>query len=252
MKHTPTHPPRRPGGLSLVELMVSLAIGMALVAIALLATAQQLRGTGQLQREQRLAQDLRSTVDLITRDLRRAAHWRAAESGVWPAAAGEPRRNPHRVLFSDTGSAGADDGSEAGDASTQVDFSYSVDAGHRSQGDPSTPDSVAGNEAFGYRLRDGVVQAHLGGAGWQALTDPGRLTVSSLRLSPRVQEVPFAGLCERPCPPGGEAGACPPRQQLTHVELRIVGHATGQPPLQSRMSARVRLRNDSLSGACPP
>lgn len=255
MRHAPHHPPRRPSGLSLVELMVSLAIGMVLVAIGLLATVQQLRGTGRLQREQRLAQDLHSTVDLITRDLRRATHWQAAEAGVWPAAASGPHHNPHRVSFPDAGADPAPDvdvGTEAGTTSTQVDFSYSVDAEHRSPGDPAAPDLVASNERFGYRLRDGVIQAHLGGAGWQALTDPGRLTVSSLQLTPRVQEVPFAGLCDRPCPPRGEPGACPPRQQLTHVELRVVAHASGQPSLQSRMNAHVRLRNDTLSGACPP
>ena len=72
----------RQSGLSLVELMMGLAIGLLIVAAALLALTHHLRENRSLLVEARLMQDLRTTTDLITRDLRRAGALRQAEGGV--------------------------------------------------------------------------------------------------------------------------------------------------------------------------
>ena len=69
-------------GLSLVELMVGLAIGLLIVAAALLALTHHLRENRSLLVEARLMQDLRTTTDLIARDLRRAGPVSQAEGGV--------------------------------------------------------------------------------------------------------------------------------------------------------------------------
>ncbi len=69
-------------GLSLVELMVGLAVGLLIVAAALLALTHHLRENRSLMVDARLMQDLRTTTDLIARDLRRAGAMRQAEGGV--------------------------------------------------------------------------------------------------------------------------------------------------------------------------
>jgi len=70
------HPIRRhrsaQQGLSLVELMVGITIGLFVVAAASLVVSNQLFDNRRLLLETQLQQDLRATMDIITRQLRRA------------------------------------------------------------------------------------------------------------------------------------------------------------------------------------
>jgi prepilin peptidase dependent protein B len=66
-----THLPRS-RGLSLVELMVGMAVGLLVVAVALFAITQHLQENRNVLAETRLLQDLRTVTDLLARDLRRA------------------------------------------------------------------------------------------------------------------------------------------------------------------------------------
>ncbi|HET7794348.1 MAG TPA: prepilin-type N-terminal cleavage/methylation domain-containing protein [Rhizobacter sp.] len=75
-------PRHRERGLSIVELMVGLAIGLTVIAAALLALTHHLRENRGLLVEARLMQDLRTASDLIARDLRRAGPLSVAEGGV--------------------------------------------------------------------------------------------------------------------------------------------------------------------------
>jgi prepilin peptidase dependent protein B len=69
-------------GLSIVELMVGLALGLIVVAAALLALTHHLRESRSLLIEARLMQDLRTTTDLIGRDLLRAGPLSLAGGGL--------------------------------------------------------------------------------------------------------------------------------------------------------------------------
>src|SRR4051812_42106673 len=87
----------RQSGLSLVELMVGVAVGLFVVAGATMAVANQLGDNRRLMLETQIQQDLRAAADLIARDIRRAGYWGRAESGIWsPAAA--PVANPYTSL----------------------------------------------------------------------------------------------------------------------------------------------------------
>ena len=66
-------PPRRSArGLSLVELMVGIAIGLFIVAAATVMVSGQLGENRRLLLESQLQQDLRATSDIIARELRRS------------------------------------------------------------------------------------------------------------------------------------------------------------------------------------
>ena len=58
-------------GLSIVELMVGIAIGLIIVAAASLLMSGQLNENRRLLAETQLQQDLRAASDIITRELRR-------------------------------------------------------------------------------------------------------------------------------------------------------------------------------------
>lgn len=69
-------------GFSLIELMVALALGL-IVSIAIVAfTMSSFRSNGQFVLSARLTQELRNTMDLMTRDLRRAGYNESAMSAM--------------------------------------------------------------------------------------------------------------------------------------------------------------------------
>ena len=85
-------------GFTLVELLVGLALALVVVAAGTLLLARQAHEQRALVIEARLMQDLRSTADLVARDLRRAGHWGDAGAGVWTAATA-PRAKAKSVIF---------------------------------------------------------------------------------------------------------------------------------------------------------
>lgn len=209
----------RQTGLSLVELMVGLALGLFVAAAGLAALAEQWREHRQAGAAMRLMQELRSAGDVIARDLRRAGHWAA------PAASAP---NPYAAL------------APMAAASDAASFAYSRDA---------TENHVLdGNEQFGLRLRRGVIELLLGAGNWQALTDAGTLVVTEFVVQPRVQNVSLLEHCERPCPPGA---SCEAAVEVRRLAVRITARAADDPSLVRRLDTLVRLRNDTLRGACP-
>ena len=220
--------PRRSHGLSIVELLVGLALGLLIVAAAARFLADQIRHSRTLLLEGRLLQDLRTAADVITRDLRRAGYWGAAEEGVWTPTAGAARPNPYIAVAPATA------------ASDSVGFAYSRDA--------TENDSLDSNEQFGFRLRNGTLQMRLGAANWQALTDVETLSVTEFSVTPEVQQVSLHESCSAACQPGSTT--CPPRLQVRSLALRIDGRAVADAAMARTVRSRVRLRNDLVVGAC--
>lgn len=206
-------------GLSLVELMVGLALGLLVTAAGLSLLASQWREHRSATAALRLMQDLRSAADVITRDLRRAGHWGAPTAGV---------ANPYAAFAPQAA------------ASDAASFAYSRD-GHENG-------ALDGNEQFGLRLRGGVIELLLGSGGWQALTDAGTLVVTEFSVQPVLQSVPLSEHCTIPCPPGV---ACGPRLERRSVAVHITARAVDDPTVVRRLSSQVQLRNDSIAGSCP-
>ncbi|HEY0821072.1 MAG TPA: prepilin-type N-terminal cleavage/methylation domain-containing protein [Rhizobacter sp.] len=88
---------RQQRGLTLVELMVGMAIALLLTAVALLAMSQHLRENHRLLVEARLTQDLHATLDLISRNLRRAGPLAVQPDGVRFTHAGHTDELAYRL-----------------------------------------------------------------------------------------------------------------------------------------------------------
>lgn len=220
--------PARQRGLSLVELMVGLAIGLFIVATATTLLLQRIREHRALLVESRLMQDLRTASDLVTRDLRRAGYWGEPTAGL-PLAAAAPLANPYTAL------------APAAAASDAVSFRFSRDV--------SENHAVDGNEQFGFRLRRGVIEMLLGSGNWQALTDGGTMAVTAFSVTPRIDEIALEALCEKACAPG--AADCPPKQLLRSFAVAITGRSSADAGVVRGVRAQARLRNDVIVGACP-
>lgn len=221
-------------GLSLVELMVGMAVGLFIVATGSALLVGHLHESRRLLTEARLMQDLRTTVDLLARDVRRAGYWGAAAEGVWQRDA-DTRSNPYTAL----------DAAGAADTSRAIGLRYSRDTAENHH--------VDSNEVFGFRLRNGAIEMLLGHGNWQSVTDPGVLRITTLALTPQLDETELEGFCTRPCPAAATPGMdCPPRVQVRSLSVQISGHATAQAEVTRHLRSKVRIRNDVVIGSCPP
>lgn len=110
--------------------------------------------------------------------------------------------------------------------------------------------SHAGTDTeMAYRLRAGVIEMKLGEGHWQAMTDANTLRVATFSVTPRVEETVLTDFCARACTEGSHA-TCPPRQQVRTLAIRVDARAAHDPLVIRSASTTVRLRNDTLLGAC--
>jgi type II secretory pathway component PulJ len=215
-------------GLSLVELMVGIAVGMFVVSGAAMVVSAQLGDNRRLLLETQVQQDLRATADIVTRELRRAGAQGSSWEQVHDAALPGARLG---TVFGITHSAGLD----------EVGFDYQRVAAAGLQTGP-----------WGFRLDRGVIQSRIGGA-WQPLTDGNALLVTRFQvepLTPIVHVVP----CPRGC--GGNAAdeTCWPRVTVRGYRIEIEGRAVADAAVQRSVRSEVRLRNELLQfdPALPP
>ena len=103
------------------------------------------------------------------------------------------------------------------------------------------------NEPFGFRLHEGAIEMMLG-THWQALTDPTSVVVSDFSVTPTLQPIPLQAWCATACTDAG----CGPQQWLRSVAVRVSGHPPGHDGVVRAVLGQVHLRNDSITGACPP
>lgn len=229
MERLQTIRPAAQRGLTMVELLIGMAVGLFIVAAAASLMTGNLRESRNLVIESRLMQDLRTAADMITRDLRRAGYWAAANTGVRGDGASAIIANPYADVTPVTA------------AADNVSFRFSRDT--------TENNTVDSNEQFGFRLRNGAIELQLGAGNWQALTDATTLTITQFSVTPTVEEISLAGFCATPCPAG--SSTCPPRQQVRSLAVVIAGRATSDARLTRSVRSQVRLRNDPIVGACP-
>jgi prepilin-type N-terminal cleavage/methylation domain-containing protein len=232
-------PRRRPQrGLSLVELMVGIAIGLFIVAAASLVVSSQLNDNRRLLLELQLQQDLRATADIVTRELRRAGGSGIAERGVVnPALVGGETAVANAYL--------------ALRVNSVVGSVNSVEYKYKRSNDEEGP--------FGYRLdSDGVVRARLtSSSGWQDLSDINTLVVDTFAII-ETDSAPVVLPCPKDCPVG-TGDACWPTVTVREFNVTISGRAPSDAAIRRSVTTQVRLRNDqvkflaggAVSAACP-
>lgn len=224
-------------GISLVELMIGIAIGMIVVAGATVMMVNQVNEHRRLMLETQIQQDLRAASDLILRELRKAGYRGQVQDGIWsPTApmAASAASTPFSVTSPTTNAAGA----------STVEYRYSKDSANDSA-DVFNPDK----EQFGFRKYGDLLQFRLGAGGWQPLTDAATMKVTAFTVDLVVQAVSMADYCELPCAVG--AVDCPPRQEVLNFTVNLTGTATHDPAVVRTMTVGTRVRNDRIVGMCP-
>lgn len=221
-------------GLSIVEMLVGIAIGLFILAGATLVVTEQLGDNRRLLLETQVQQDLRSAADLMARDVRRAGYWGSAASSVWISTGAAPI-NPYPSISSAPGAGGRSD-----------ELLYTWSAADESNAENDTLNAA---EQFGFALNSatGVIEMKLGGAGWQDLTDSNVLRVTQFNVTPNAQTVALP--CAKPCPVG--VATCPPQQLVRQLVIELVGEAVHDSRVQRSVRAEIKLRNDGVTGSCP-
>ncbi len=237
---------RRPqAGLSLVELMVGITVGLIVVAAASLLIGGQLAENRRLIAETQLQQDLRATADIIARELRRtgsAGRDADVQLHVWTlGSARDATPNWHGATLTPN----------AGTAS-EVRFGYL----------PSGASSMAPG-GFGFRLvpAQGQIQTFLTANGWwNDLTDRGTIDVTAFSVT-RLPDVSYRIPCAKPCPVTGDS-ACWPTVNMRSFEISITARSRAVPEVVRTVTSRVRARNEQVryfattpqntGDVCPP
>jgi type IV pilus assembly protein PilW len=211
-------------GLSLVELMVGIAIGLFVVAAAAMLVSTQLHENRRVVLEIQVQQDLRAAADIITRELRRAGHWPDASGFVWTEGGGPPAANPFVALELDVDDPGT------------VEFSYWRRSGE--------------DGPFGFKREGNVLKTLLGAGGWQELTDGNTLRITGFAITPREPAIEFRLPCPKLCADGTDA--CWPTLTVRDLIVDITGEAVSDPSVRRRLRTEVRLRNDRVEFRIPP
>ena len=233
---TQSHRPslsRRQLGMSLVELLVGITIGLFIVAAASLMATSQLSDNRRLLLEVQVQQDLRATADVIARELRRAGGRQLAAEGVWSETIAASA-NPYRAITSTPPDY------------TEVRFDYERGIGLQPLG-------------FKFDAARGVVQSYIG-TGWQDLTDGNTMKVTGFTVRPRLPAIEQVIPCLKACPPPAlSADSCWPKLKVRAYVIVIPAEARTDDRIERSLQSEVRLRNDdyvfgdglSVAEACP-
>ena len=248
----------RQSGLSLVEFLVGIAVGLFIVGGATKLFADYMTSNKRLMLETRLNQDLRAAADIVTRDLRRAGYWDNALTGVWGTSSAPIAPNPHLT--------GAGAIAPTSGTTDVVTYTY-----ERVSGGSGGLDN---NEYGGFRLFavGGVnaLQVQDGQGLWQAVTDPGTVRITAFSVTPVVPALVnvlsrYCGClarltCENNNNPAGATDianptfnpAGVPLLTIPSFQIVLTGEAVNDPTITRDVRETVRVRNGQLTGSCPP
>ena len=237
---------RYQAGVTLVELMVALALGLFLLAGGLLVYSRALQGSADNMSMNYLDEQLRASAQIMTRDIRRAGYWGVLAATVSTGNLAKLVDNPFRqiVIGNDTG--------ESSDSC--ILFSYDLnDDGYVGLGgsgtvNDATIENKANMEQFGYRLHNGFIEMRTGGSAfgctagtWQPMTDSS-ITVSKLTFTQTATQTEILNAS------GGTAGQCVDNGdtclQQRSIELDIDGRLSSDTSSTESIRNTVDVRND--------
>lgn len=225
-------------GMSIVELLIGVAIGLFILAGASAMFVSNITNSRRLLLEARINQDLRTTMDLVTRDLRRGGYWGNSLAGTLSTgSASTTVANPYSAVTSM--------------GSTRINYTYSRDPDNATDElknalDPNT-------ENFGFKLdtADHAIKMEIGGV-WQTLTNTNILMIPNdgFMITPTETAIDIRAACAKTCVDTTTAPTCP-RVQVRTYNIVLKGTSITDSAVSRTLRSQVRVRNDAMSGSCP-
>ena len=229
-------PISRARGVSIVELMIGITIGLFILAGASLVMTSQISDNRRLLLDTQVQQDLRAVSSLIVRDVRRANYYGLAHRKIWPSDLTPSTTNPYDRLLP-----ASSNGSSSLQYDRSLDDQYVV---------LNTDDNVVDDSErvkFELNSTNHTVDMTLGTSLAQAITDQNVLLVTNLTFTVTVRDL--VAPCGIDCPTVGPTG-CPLVQRLRQVNFVIEAEAVNDPRVRRSLRESVRLQNDIVREAC--
>jgi len=178
---------RKNKGLTLIEIMISLLLGLIVIGGAISMYISTIRSSSDIVKSARLNYDLDSVMQLMANDIKRAGYWGGA------VTESDTRLNPFtlptttiniRTLANPT----VDPSPNAGDC---ILYSYDADEDGNIDDNNDIDDVDDINEHYGFKLDRGAVWIRYSGATtascadglWERITDENEVLVTNLQFS---------------------------------------------------------------------
>ena len=213
----------RQRGVSLVEILVSMTLGLFLLLGLTTFMANTLVSDSRTMLMSRLDQEMRSAMILMVREVRRAGYWGnpSLTLGPWTGAgAGATYANPFSAV-----------------TASGVCIQFRYDKNHNAVADAT--------EFFGFlRKSTGVIQMYGGtgpsycggGTGWSDLTDGRNSNVTDLSFS------------LLPAAPAFASGTSGPNMRVRYVTIQLTAQSRADATITQSLEETVKLENDLF---CP-
>ena len=240
----------KPTGFSLVELMISIVVGLVVVGGVISVFASAVKSHTDNLRMTRLNQELRTTMTLMTRELRRAGYWggnkqhsgpktyvadRGAMNTVGVLETPQGQLNPFRFI------------TIIGDDC--ITFSYDDD-------NDGALDIADPDERRGFGLDGGAVEVRTGGTAcggaWTNITDPAAVVITALTFTLPLITVDIDGVLgvgAVPCTPvtpalecaGGSFTPPVPTVAVNEIAITLTGQLFGDTSVTRTLKETVRV-----------
>lgn len=230
-------------GLSLVELMVGITVGLIVSAGAAMVATKQINEHRRLMLEVQLQQDLRIAADLLQQDLRRAGYRGLPASGVWAPA----HVTTAGLVVPATPAASSPYAAVSQPSKGAEEIYYNYAKFQTSQGGINTTNTLQDNEKFGIKRSNNALYIQLGASNWLPITDPDTVSITSFTPVIVQQTIPLDDLCDPSCT---TAGTCP-TQVVRRVDFTIVGEARFDSSVRRTLTVSEKIRTDDINGVCP-
>ncbi len=214
-------------GFSLIELMIAMVAGLIVIGSVTAFAVASIESNVQNTISTRLMQELRTTMSLVTREIRRAGFDQRAHEGIARGAAFVSPFAPIALV----------PGPEAGEC---IVFAYDATGG--------TAGALDAGEIKGLRRSvgaggNGVIQYHPGAggtpncandAGWEDITDPFAVDVTFFRLA-HANAAPAPVVAPLTAP-----------LWVRELDVQLAGRLVNEPDVVRALDSRVRIRADCI------
>ena len=198
----------RERGISLIETLIAMALGLLVLTVVLQLMSQLIDGNTHTIKVARLEQDVRTVMDIIVQDLRRAGSFPEGARDLGDAKRFLQGQPPSPLIDGE--------GLRPGQSGSSVTYAYRDADGKLTQG------------KFAWDTKAGTVQMHTGtAAAPETITDPAFMNISTLSF------VPIVNL--------QQSGTLQTAQIF--IEVRLVARLKSDTSVERQLVDRVVLRN---------
>lgn len=235
-------------GLSLVELMVGMTVGLIVLTAVFTIYITAMQGGRDTLNAAKLNVELRGAMDVMVEEIRRAGSGGAGGPG-------SPFMNRNTATFSDLAVSGT---------GNCIEFSY----------DANGNGTLGSDEYFGFRIQNNAIEMRNGGTGvinsctngtWERLTDPAFVTIPTLPTGSGYFSVAYQCLntgtntsASQPCLPGNslyDTALTNPAVnliELREVTINLPGQLVNDTNMRIVLNQHILVRNHRVVAVGTP